>query len=69
MTDAFHQSLCITPDELEQFSTYEFKTLGTGFELNCPYLFQGKSNLNNSKIAIYPSFLCLEVLLIKLLKI
>lgn len=56
MTDAFHQSLCITPDELEQFSTYEFKTLGTGFELNCPYLFQGKSNLNNSKIAIYPSF-------------
>lgn len=57
MTDAFHQSLCITPDELEQFSTYEFKTLGTGFELNCPYLFQGKSILNNSKIAIYPSFL------------
>ena len=56
MTDAFHQSLCITPDELEQFSTYEFKTLGTGFELNCPYLFQGKSILNNSKIAIYPSF-------------
>lgn len=55
-TDAFHQSLCITPDELEQFSTYEFKTLGTGFELNCPYLFQGKSILNNSKIAIYPSF-------------
>lgn len=29
MTDAFHQSLCITPDELEQFSTYEFKTLVT----------------------------------------
>lgn len=56
MTDAFHQSLCITLDELEQFSTYEFKTLGTGFELNCPYLFQGKSILNNSKIAIYPSF-------------
>lgn len=56
MTDAFHQSLCITPDELEQFSTYEFKTLGTGFELNCPYLFQGKSILNNLKIAIYPSF-------------
>ena len=56
MTDAFHQSLCITPDELEQFSTYEFKTLGTGFELNCPYLFPGKSILNNSKIAIYPSF-------------
>lgn len=56
MTDAFHQSLCITPDELEQFSTYEFKTLGTGFEMNCPYLFQGKSILNNSKIAIYPSF-------------
>lgn len=56
MTDAFHQSLCITSDELEQFSTYEFKTLGTGFELNCPYLFQGKSILNNSKIAIYPSF-------------
>lgn len=56
MTDAFHQSLCITPDELEQFSTYQFKTLGTGFELNCPYLFQGKSILNNSKIAIYPSF-------------
>ena len=56
MTDVFHQSLCITPDELEQFSTYEFKTLGTGFELNCPYLFQGKSILNNSKIAIYPSF-------------
>ena len=56
MTDAFHQSLCITPDELEQFSTYEFKTLGTGFELNCPYLFQGKSILNSSKIAIYPSF-------------
>lgn len=56
MTDAFHQSLCITPDELEQFSTYEFKTLGTGFELNCSYLFQGKSILNNSKIAIYPSF-------------
>lgn len=56
MIDAFHQSLCITPDELEQFSTYEFKTLGTGFELNCPYLFQGKSILNNSKIAIYPSF-------------
>lgn len=56
MTDAFHQSLCITPDELEQFSTYEFKTFGTGFELNCPYLFQGKSILNNSKIAIYPSF-------------
>lgn len=56
MTDAFYQSLCITPDELEQFSTYEFKTLGTGFELNCPYLFQGKSILNNSKIAIYPSF-------------
>ena len=56
MTDAFHHSLCITPDELEQFSTYEFKTLGTGFELNCPYLFQGKSILNNSKIAIYPSF-------------
>lgn len=56
MTDAFHQSLCITPDELEQFSTYEFKTLGMGFELNCPYLFQGKSILNNSKIAIYPSF-------------
>lgn len=56
ISDSYQQSLCIAPDELEQFSTYEFKTLGNGFDVNCPYLFQGKSILNNSRIATYPSF-------------
>lgn len=56
ISDTYQQSLCIEPDELEQFSTYEFKTLKDGFDENCPYLFQGKSILNDSKVAMYPSF-------------
>lgn len=56
LVETYQESTCIEPDELEQFSTYKFKTLDTGFDINSPYLFQGKSILNTTKTAIYPNF-------------
>ena len=56
LVETYQESTCIEPDELEQFSTYEFKALDTGFDINSPYLFQGKSILNTTKTAIYPNF-------------
>lgn len=56
ISDTYQQSLGIDVDELEKFSTYEFKTLEIGFDKNSPYLFQGKSILSNTRVVTYPSF-------------
>lgn len=56
LLDSYKLSLEIAPDELEEFSTYDFRQLTTGFDINRPYLFQGKSILDNSRVATFPNF-------------
>lgn len=53
---AYDKALGIAPDELENFSTYTFYELEEGFDINKPYLFQGKSILDNTRVATFPYF-------------
>lgn len=53
---AYDKALGIAPDELENFSTYTFHELEEGFDINKPYLFQGKSILDNTRVATFPYF-------------
>lgn len=56
LIEAYKESLKIAPDELEKYSTYEFKRLSPGYDINKAYLFQGKSILDKKRIATFPDF-------------